>query len=54
MARTTVGERDSRPSEYLCGNSGTPEPEKGPVVPLFPLPPDFRGHNPEKCGTGLE
>ena len=24
------------------------------VVPYFPHPPDFRGHNSEKCGTGLE
>jgi hypothetical protein len=25
-----------------------------PVVPYFPHPPDFRGHNSEKCGIGPE
>ena len=36
------------------GNSGTTEPIRGPVVPLFPRTPDFRGHNSKKRGTGLE
>ena len=36
------------------GNSGTPEPAASPVVPHFPNPPDFRGHNSEKCGIGPE
>jgi len=31
-----------------------PEPAMSPVVPLFPHPPNFRGHNLEKCGTGPE
>jgi len=26
----------------------TTEPHAGPVVPVFPQPPDFRGHNPGK------
>jgi hypothetical protein len=25
-----------------------------PVIPHFPHPPNFRGHNSEKRGTGLE
>jgi len=37
-----------------CENSGTPEPATSPVIPHFPHPPNFRGHNSEKCGTGLE
>ena len=37
-----------------CGDSGTSEPATNPVVPHFPRPPDFRGHNSEKCGTGPE
>jgi hypothetical protein len=28
-----------------CGNSGTPEPGKSPVIPHFPHPRDFRGNN---------
>ena len=37
-----------------CENSGTPEPATSPVIPHFPHPPNFRGHNSEKCGTGPE
>ncbi len=40
--------------ETPCGNSGTSGPATGPVIPLFPQPPDFRGHNSQKCGTGPE
>jgi hypothetical protein len=40
-------ERLSR-SKNPCGNSGTSEPATNPVVPHFPHPPDFRGHNSEK------
>jgi hypothetical protein len=36
------------------GNSDTSEPDTNPVVPLFPGPPEFRGHNMEKCGNGPE
>jgi len=42
------------PSKNPCENSGTPEPATSPVIPHFPHPPNFRGHNSEKCGTGLE
>jgi hypothetical protein len=35
-------------------NSGTTEPAAAPVVPLFPQPPDIRGHNSQKRGTGPE
>jgi hypothetical protein len=28
-----------------CENSGKPEPATSPVIPHFPHPPDFRGHN---------
>jgi hypothetical protein len=48
-----MGERLSR-SKNPYGNSGTPESATNPVVPHFPNPPDFRGHNSEKCGTGQE
>ena len=41
-----------RPPENPFGNSGTTEPAASPVVPLFPHPRYFRGHNSEKCGTG--
>src|SRR4030043_661719 len=42
------------PSKNTCENSGTPEPATSPVIPHFPHPPNFRGHNSEKCGTGPE
>jgi hypothetical protein len=42
------------PSKNPCENSGTPEPATSPVIPHFPHPPNFRGHNSEKCGTGPE
>jgi hypothetical protein len=32
-------------SKNPCGSSGTSEPAASPVVPLFPRPPEFRGHN---------
>jgi len=28
-----------------CENPGTPEPATSPVIPHFPHPADFRGHN---------
>jgi hypothetical protein len=37
-----------------CKNSGTPEPATSPVISHFPHPPNFRGHNSEKCGTEPE
>lgn len=46
--------RGYRPPENPCRNSGTTDPAAGPVVPLFPQPPFFRGHNSEKCGNGPE
>jgi len=36
------------------GSSGTPEPDPSPVRPHFSHSQNFRGHNPEKCGTGPE
>ena len=42
------------PSKNSCENSGTPEPATSLVIPHFPHPPNFRGHNSEKCGTGPE
>ena len=42
------------PSKNPCDNSGTSEPAMSPVVPHFPRPPNFGGHNSEKCGTGPE
>src|SRR4030042_291489 len=42
------------PSKKPCENSGTPEPATSEVIPHFPHPPNFRGHNSEKCGTGPE
>ena len=42
------------PSKNPCKNSGSPEPATSLVVPHFPHPPNFRGHNSEKRGTGLE
>jgi len=32
------------------GNSDTTETSEDPVVPLFPQPPDSRGHNSQKRG----
>ena len=34
--------------------SGTSDPAPSPVVPLFPQPPDMRGHNSEKRGIRAE
>ena len=36
----------------VCGNSSTSEPATGPVVPLFPHPLDWGGHNCQKRRTG--
>lgn len=33
------------PSKNPCEISGTPEPATSPVIPHFPHPPNFRGHN---------
>jgi hypothetical protein len=43
------------PVKSPFGNSGTSEPAAGPVVPLFPQPPVFGGHNSRKRGirTGI-
>jgi hypothetical protein len=32
-------------SKTPCENSCTPEPAMSPVIPHFPHPPNFRGHN---------
>jgi hypothetical protein len=40
--------------EIPRNNSGTAEPVPGPLVPLFPQPPIFQGHNSQKRGTGPE
>jgi hypothetical protein len=42
------------PVKNPCENSGTPEPATSPVIHHFLHPPNFRGHNSEKCGTGPE
>jgi hypothetical protein len=39
------------PPENPCRNSGTTGPAEGPVVPLFPQPPFFRGHNSANVGN---
>jgi hypothetical protein len=40
-----VESSDFHRGENPCGNSGTTEPVMNPVVPHFPHPPYFRGHN---------
>jgi hypothetical protein len=42
--------RDYPPPDNPCIYQAVPEPESGPVVPLFPQPPDSSGHNSQKCG----
>jgi hypothetical protein len=42
------------PSKNSGENSETPEPATSPVIPHFPHPPNFRGHNSEKCGTEMK
>jgi len=49
-----VGGGDYHRQKNPYGNSGTSEYATSPVVPLFPWPPDSRGHNSEKCGTEPE
>jgi len=42
--------REYPPPENPCISPAAPEPESGPVVPLFPRPPNSSVHNSQKRG----